>query len=131
MGPKRKAATPAAWSDLVPGDHNVQIIRLWKSDLGPLKPEVALLLMAAPNYQFYRQDPLSWVNQYQIFGTAAVNRVIHSACHLPAGPRARRRRKASASQTWYLSIHHDPSCTAFSMAYIAATGAVELRPRER
>lgn len=120
MSAKKTQYGSPVWSDLNPGDDTVKIVQLWKTDLGPQKPEVALLLMTADKYEDFRKDPLGWILNNKIFDAAAVDRVIHSACHRPNAPLLRGGKVASGT-IWYISLHHDPSCTVTTMAQVAET----------
>ncbi len=106
---------PPHWQTLADG---VQVLRLFGTNTGPQRPEIALLRLSDARHTEFVNDPMAFVTHYNVFGGKVTPRRVVRAEIPPDGTPAPTRKPGD---DWSVALYHMLDCTA---AYLDSSDAV-------
>jgi len=114
--PEKRQAQPK-WEMVREG---VQVLRLWKTSIGPRKPEIALLRLSDEEYRKFFESPESYINQIKpdgdgVLGPKGTHRIFH--CHLAPIPAYAPGKSANSC---LVTINHDWDTTSIAASLCGA-----------
>lgn len=111
---KRQSKPAPQWEKLGEG---ARVVRLWRTSLGPARPQVAVLELEAEEYKKFAADPTQYLEKYEVFGKVRLNGVV-SAVDLTVTEPGRSKKLANDPPVGGCTVlvSHTSWCTAASIA---------------